>query len=87
MLTSLLLGLWHALRAGGDSLAPVTGPPALLRLAIRSAAQSGPQRADHRLDRDRQLPDCGDERVSIAADRNRHRRVHADRGIVAAHFR
>ena len=40
MLTSLLLGLWHALRTGGESLAPVTGPPALLRLAIRSAARS-----------------------------------------------
>lgn len=40
MLTSLLLGLWHVLRTGGESLAPVTGPPALLRLAIRSAARS-----------------------------------------------
>ena len=40
MLTSLLLAQWHALRAGGDLLAPVTGPPALLRLAVRSAARS-----------------------------------------------
>ena len=32
------------------------------------SAQSRPQRADDWLDRDRQLPDCGDERVSTAAD-------------------
>ena len=40
ILVALLLGIWNALRSGGQRLAPVTGNAPLLMLALRSAARN-----------------------------------------------